>query len=127
MRKTFLTVVASLLLFPVLGMTQGTLVSVTVDVPFEFHIGKAVMPAGSYSFKPGSATGVIQVVRESNGNSVNATVLTRIAAWPDHATHVIFDKAGDQYYLAELHITGVDGYHFQGAPGPHTHVELKGK
>ncbi len=127
MKKTVLTVVAALLVFPLLGLTQGTMLSVSVEIPFEFYIGTELMPAGTYSFKPNKAVGVIDVMNTANARTVMASVLTRIAMWPDHDTHVVFDRAGDRYYLAELHVAGADGYHFKGAPGPHTHVSLKGK
>jgi len=121
--------VVAFLLFalPVLAIAQVSPTKVVANISFDFHVGKDLLPAGSYSFSLGDKPGVIVIANAAAGKTIMATVLTRISQWPGNEASVVFDKMGDQYYLSELHAPGVDGFHFSGAPGPHSHTSVGGK
>ena len=124
--KNRISAIAFLLFaMPVLCVAQAAPSKVIAAISFDFHVGKEVLPAGTYSFSVGDKEGIVTVTNEASGKSYVATVLTRISQWPGNATSVVFDKMGDQYYLSELHAAGVDGYHFSGAPGPHIHTSVR--
>ncbi len=55
-------------------------------------------------------------------------VLTRIAQVGTSEPVVVFDKAADgTCYLSEVHMPGIDGFTFRGAPAKHTHVKVTPK
>ena len=60
----------------------------------------------------------------SPSTSTNEKRTRLLGQRPANESSVTFDKVGDAYYLAEVYISGSDGYHLQGAPGPHTHVKV---
>ena len=127
MKKVYVGALAAFLLTPLLALPQSGQFSVVADVPFAFHIGNEVLQAGTYAFRPGTSTGVLNVTHQSSGKTTMANVITRLSQRSENYPEIVFDKVGDQHYLAELHSPHEDGFHLQGAPGPHTHVSVKGK
>jgi hypothetical protein len=100
---------------------------VKIDIPFAFIVQGNTMPAGKYEFavqgEHGNAGLTLQ--GKGTGKMERLTALTRLADL-DSKTHVVFDKVGDTYYLSEIHIPGMDGWAFEGAPGEHTHKMVIG-
>ena len=127
MRIRVSAVVFLLFALPALSVAQVTPTKVIADISFDFHVGKEVLPAGSYSFSLGDKPGIVTIANTASGKGIMATVLTRLSQWPGNEASVVFDKMGDQHYLSELHAPGVDGFHFTGAPGPHTHTSIRVK
>jgi hypothetical protein len=52
-------------------------------------------------------------------------VTTRLSPREGENGSVVFDKVGNDYYLAEIYIVGMDGFFFRGAPGKHKHLVVK--
>jgi hypothetical protein len=95
---------------------------------FKFIVGKEELPAGTYEVKamPGNQTNLM-VRNLETGHVAYVQILTRLSAKSPTDASVVFDKVGEIYYLAEVYIAGIDGFHLQGAPGPHTHVKVGSK
>lgn len=126
MQKRIITSLVLLLLLPLFGSAQ-TGPRVVANISFEFHAGDKVMPAGTYEFKPDIAKSVVRLVNMKTNDTIMAQVLTRISQRSGNESLVVFDQVNTQYYLSEIHIPGIDGFHLTGAPGPHTHVTVKAK
>ena len=126
MRKSVLATLAVVLLSPILGLSQVS-PRALAEIPFEFHAGTNVLPAGSYEFKPDVAGSVVRVVNTKSSETIMVPIVTRLSQRPGNEALVVFDRADNQYFLSEIHIPGMDGFHLAGAPGPHTHVTVKAK
>jgi len=124
MKKQVLGVLAAVVLF---GLLSGAVFAQTgkmvVSIPFSFMVDGKSYPAGRYEIFEESMQ--LRLRNLDNNQGGFARVLTRISSASGGETRIVFDKAGDESYLAEIHIPGRDGYHLQGAPGPHTHVLVK--
>jgi hypothetical protein len=119
MRIKFL--VASLFLFSMVTSSYAQ-TSLRASIPFAFKVGDKQLSSGEYQFIWTANTQSIRVV--SDKDSGIAIVLTRLAAGI-HTTakdaHVVFDKVGEQYWLAEMWIPGVDGFDLHNMTEKHEH------
>jgi hypothetical protein len=50
---------------------------------------------------------------------------TRLSERKGEDGSVVFDKVGNELYLSEIYIIGMDGFFFKGAPGKHKHLVVK--
>jgi len=104
--------------------------SVVTNVPFAFTVdGNKTLPAGRYEITAKDPDEAPLTIRSlSSGKEHAMMVLTRIAQVGTSDAVVVFDKAEDgTCYLSEVHMPGIDGFAFQGAPGKHSHVKVTGK
>jgi hypothetical protein len=93
---------------------QSLLVAKKVKVDFDFYAGKKLMPAGEYEFKltQNNQTHNLVLVRRIDGDA-NAIVTSvpgsnRKSLKPGS---VVFNKYGDQYYLARVQFGDSDYVH----------------
>lgn len=97
---------------------------VTADIPFQFSVGKKLLPAGHYEFLADDAGKFVTVRATPSGSSALGMVVTRLAAGI-HTTlsdaHVVFDKVGASHTLAEIWTVGKDGYALSFTEAPHEH------
>ena len=98
-----------------------------ITVPFAFAAGATEFPAGVYVIRVPSNATYLLIRRIDSSDTSNVSVITRISPRDDKTAQVVFDRAGEKYYLAEVYIPGIDGFHLQGAPGKHTHTKVAGK
>lgn len=125
--KEHLALMAALMFStPLLSVAQDG-PTVVANIPFSFMAGGKTLPAGEYQFAEGSLGKEMAIRGENLKADVFAPVITRLGERPGDEAEVVFDKVGDNYYLSELHVPGMDGYLFQGAPGKHVHVRVKAK
>jgi hypothetical protein len=79
-------------------------VAVRANIPFRFHVGKAILPPGEYvlRFDDVEMGGVLRVRSEDGHEGVFA--LTQNATVPKGAGEptLVFDKYGSQYVLKEV-------------------------
>ncbi len=108
------------------AFAQGNL-TVRVDVPFSFIAGTKTLPAGDYTLQFSGDEKEMIVRAAKGGEAIFVPVLTRLGQRSDKEAEVVFDVAGNEHYLAELHVPTVDGFAFKAAPGKHTHVSVKAK
>jgi hypothetical protein len=79
--------------------------------------------AGDYEIsQQGESVSRLALRNLKTNETFSVNVITRLAQSKDDQSSVTFDKVGDTYYLSEVHIAGVDGFHLQGAPGHHQHT-----
>ena len=50
---------------------------------------------------------------------------TRLSERKGEEGSVVFDKVGNELYLSEIYVVGMDGFFFKGAPGKHKHLVVK--
>jgi hypothetical protein len=129
MRKQILAAVAvGVAVFALAGSLAWAENLVETNVPFAFMVNDKEMPAGNYVFRVEESP-QNRVVIQSKGGSGNmaVSILTRLANRGDTAPKFYFDKTEDgKHYLSELHVPGIDGFAFPGAPGKHTHDAVAG-
>ena len=108
MKKTLMAVcVVGMLVF---GMSVSVLAdsdrSVWVKVPFAFHAGDTLMPAGTYQFsmrvKPHEGGSLLRIVNR-DGSLCQHVYTNRIEGNPaDPDVRVLFNKYGDTYFISKV-------------------------
>jgi len=98
MKKLIVTTITALM---TTAITASAGAPVKADVPFEFHFGKQVLPAGHYQFMAGPTMNTIRVVGSARGKNTGITMI-RWAAASVHPPMLKFLVVGDQRVLAEI-------------------------
>jgi hypothetical protein len=101
MRKHLPFVFASL--FLVAGSLQAQTVTMRVDIPFDFVVGKAIMHAGTYTIKPmNTEKSVLELQSFDFKNSVflGPGILTSDRA--PHENELVFQVSDGQYFLWQI-------------------------
>jgi hypothetical protein len=83
------------------ALYEGT---IEADVPFAFIVGEKTFPAGKYTVKRADDTnpGVLEIGNNNGRGTIFFEVETAQAKENPRQTKLIFDKIGDQYFLAEI-------------------------
>jgi hypothetical protein len=110
MRNLFFIVLTLALLVIAGGTSASAQVVDTVeaDIPFDFTVGRQVLPAGHYTIKRLDDTrpGVMTIRgSDSRKTRIFLTGDAQIAKEPRH-TELIFDRFGDQYFLSKIFEVG---------------------
>ena len=74
------------------------------DIPFQFHVGNTVLPAGSYRIKvlDDSNLNVMEISSMDGSSSAFFQVQESYAKTTPDRSELIFNKYGDQYFLSKL-------------------------
>jgi hypothetical protein len=124
MRTNVVTMIGIALLLSATLVPATAVEGLRVNIPFQFMVGKAILPAGHYSIIRSTDDLAVRVVGEGKEPSADAMVLTRLAG-DIHTTpkdaQVVFDKIGDKYILSEVWIPGTDGYLLSATKEKHEH------
>jgi hypothetical protein len=75
-----------------------------VDIPFEFHVGPTVLPAGQYTVHPQYANGVLALRGYGRGAMI-ATDNIEVKKAPDTGK-LVFNRYGDTYFLSKVFMAG---------------------
>jgi hypothetical protein len=96
-----MAVAAALLIFP--NVSQAQSASLKFDVPFEFHVGDKVMPAGSYTVK-----NIGEAVRISDGAGHTASIMTNPVSYSAAGltNQLVFNHYGSERFLSEIRWQG---------------------
>jgi hypothetical protein len=95
-------------------------------VPFGFSVAGTPVPAGKYEILVEDPTfGTLMLRKLDSGKPILVGFTTRLAKREGDENTLVFDKVGDKYYLSEIHLSAYDGYLVPGAPGQHTHTQVK--
>jgi len=73
------------------------------NIPFEFKVGKAILPAGEYTVNqvnPAAPNAVLQI-RSVDGRAGAMVQMTQVAGKKDESTRLIFNRYGNRYFFAE--------------------------
>jgi hypothetical protein len=83
-------------------------VNVNANVPFDFTVGKSILPAGEYSIQSlASATGTVLAIRgEDSAKNMLASANTAETLNPSPNSRLVFHKYGDKYFLAQIWLQG---------------------
>ncbi len=96
------------------------------QVPFAFTAGSTNLPAGHYKILTDEDNDPVLVLRNvDTGKTTFVEYLTRIAPRGDGKFTFVFDEAGGERVLSEVHVGGSDGYLLQGVGmKAHTHKQV---
>ncbi len=97
----------------------------TADIPFSFIAEGKTYPSGNYEFRLSDSDAVVKIESLKPGHAGFVDVLTRLSSRDQPA--IVFDVVGNDHFLSELYVPGMDGLAFKAAPAKHTHVTIKTK
>jgi hypothetical protein len=107
--NTLVTISLAILLAATLGSAQS---KISAKIPFEFTAGGKVLQAGQYDFTYTSGMRTVIVRGADKGSVVNVPIITWLAGamhtTPNDA-HIVFDVVGNNHFLSEIWIPGMDG------------------
>ncbi|HVN83185.1 MAG TPA: hypothetical protein VMW38_29645 [Terriglobia bacterium] len=97
-----LAVAVSIMLVVAVGSAQ-TPSRGSADIPFNFHVGNATLPAGPYQVNSGYPTTDSLSIRSKDG-SKGAIVMTSAVApmKADGTSKLVFNQYGSEYFLSEV-------------------------
>ena len=98
--------------------------TVVADVPFAFHVGKILLPAGTYTLQ--ASSNLMEITVRGKTSAV-APVITRISTTKEDSSSLVFDVVGNDHILSEIYIAGEDGFLVSTTTEKHTHYRVKVK
>jgi hypothetical protein len=80
---------------------------VKANVPFDFIVNHATLPAGEYSLRDISASRTAMTIQSTDGQNI-ATVLPNSceSVNPQEKTKLVFHRYGSQYFLSQVWVAG---------------------
>ena len=81
---------------------------VVANIPFEFTVGKATLPAGRYTvtvMNPTSDRKILQV-RQIDGRASAMVITTDVAGDMSENAKLVFHRYGDRHYFAQAQMSG---------------------
>ena len=105
--KKLLTIIATLSLFALVGTgTARAQVTdaVVADIPFEFTVDNATLPAGRYTIKPfGAIPENLMAIASEEGKILRVFIIhDEKAKEPPHQAELLFHRVGDRYFLHQV-------------------------
>jgi hypothetical protein len=98
----FLSLILALLVSAAPGFAQADL---QAEVPFDFHAGKTIFPAGVYSLDIQNS-GLVMIQDRRGRNSAFVGTLGIGGGPQSQDSKLVFHRRGDQYFLSELWVEG---------------------
>lgn len=103
--------------------------AVTAKVPFAFTAGGKTLAAGSYEFRVKPDDQLVEIQTKAGAPKVLAMILTYVSPRPlsgeENDSHIVFDKVGNTYTLAEIWQPGFDGVVLAMTKGKHEHHVIR--
>ena len=112
MKTHALTLIGVLSLLLAAGSAFAQTIDVKGDVPFNFIVNKATLPAGQYELKSLSGDGKTLTLRGPDGKPVG--IFSSIRAENLKAsdkTKLVFKRYGDRYFLSQIWLAGARSGH----------------
>jgi hypothetical protein len=106
--KKVITLVGVLSLVFAAGSAFAQTLALRSDIPFEFVVGKASLPAGEYDVRSMSDGGdnILQL-RGPDRHSNAIMISNRMESYqPSGESKLIFDHVGDRYFLRQIWVAG---------------------
>jgi len=99
---------------------------INFETSFAFLLSGKEMPAGRYQFEalPGQGPSMLTLRNLQTNEKTAVKAITRLADLGGSEPQIVFDKTESEYYLAEVHIPGIDGFDIRHAPGEHSHTRV---
>ena len=113
MKKQILRAVTNFGLFSILALAGAVStaraqspVNISVDVPFDFHVGDRLMPAGRYTIKRAvkNTNGTLLVAGDEGERATAATA--PVAGREARGTALVFHRYGGEYFLRSAWTVG---------------------
>ena len=106
--KRILLITAALALLASTAASAQTL-RLTVNVPFDFTINRATLPAGQYAVTSMDTQGDVVAIRNLKSRATRL-VLSNSCASGNAAsqTKLVFHRYGDRYFLSQIWMEGSD-------------------
>jgi len=81
---------------------------VTANVPFNFVVDKATLPAGAYSIESISSAASSTLLIQNSDARIQMAVLPNSAQSlnPSESTRLVFHRYADHYFLAQIWVSG---------------------
>ena len=100
MKRNLITGILTTLTLLLLISVPSTYAQATIEatVPFNFMVGKAEMPAGTYTISQVSSS----VIEIKGSKSVVSIVLSGSGSSNDSTAKLVFNRYGDRYSLSEV-------------------------
>jgi hypothetical protein len=91
------------------ALAYADTVTLKVNIPFSFVVGKATMPAGEYSVQGLGLEGNAISIRNSDKGAYSLTLAIRCESpkTPEQSK-LVFHRYGDRYFLAQIWTAGSD-------------------
>ena len=108
MKRQIVSFVGVLGLLLVAACANAQTLGVTANVPFDFVVNKATMPAGEYSVKAiseSSAAALALRNRDSNSTMIALSNEAR-SLNPSQETKLVFHRYGERYFLSQIWVAG---------------------
>jgi hypothetical protein len=96
-----------------------------INIPFQFYADGNLLPAGTYEFKPNVEGTHIEMRNTKGEDTLVVPVLTSLSLRKIDQAEAVFDVVGQDHFLSEFYLKGVDGFAFNGAPGKHSHQTIE--
>lgn len=109
------------------GCMAQQMPKIVVDIPFQFNADMNLLPAGTYELQPNGEGTHIQLRNMKTDERFLARVLTSLASRESNQSAVAFDVEGQNHYISEVHIAGIDGFALRITTGKHTHFTIPAK
>jgi hypothetical protein len=105
MKKQLLAIAALGLLMTAVSAYAQT-IRMKADVPFNFIVDRATLPAGEYSIAS-AGLGDALLIRDADGKATRVVMPNQCESLkPASQTKLVFRKYGDRYFLAQVWIEG---------------------
>jgi hypothetical protein len=108
--------------FAVIGLAAACLHAeppITAHIPFPFHVGDSVLPAGSYTAGTNMGSGSLIVLRSADCKSSVMALSNGVHPSDGHTqARFVFNRYGDEYFLFQVW-TGPGGSGRQLIPSRH--------
>lgn len=118
-----MTLISLFVLAAVAPLLYAGDMTVTVTQPFK-AAGKSY-PAGHYRILADPEEDHINLLNLDKRTKDEVQITTRLTPREGQSGEIVFDRIGNDYYLSEIYIIGMDGIFFMGAPGKHKHLIVK--
>jgi hypothetical protein len=108
MKRQAFKLISLLSLLLVAGSAIAQTSQVRSNVPFNFTAGNKTLPAGTYDIGAMNSSGGNMLLLQARGGDSSFMVSSNAAATvkPADKTKLVFNRYGDQYFLAEIWVAG---------------------
>lgn len=108
MKKTLMLFAAALALFMTTAASAQT-IHMKADIPFNFILNGATLPAGEYSVTSMDMTGQVLSVSDLKSHQSNLIISNSCRSLkPATKTKLVFHRYGDRYFLKQIWVAGND-------------------
>jgi hypothetical protein len=77
-------------------------VTLKADIPFEFHVGSKLMPAGAYTVSASPSQDYLRVDSDSSNSTAYITAIRKQSGEVSGVSTITFHRYGDHYFLANI-------------------------